>query len=166
MMGQDTQGWAFCPTGWAFCPHMGQDAHFKVKYQGRFISKILYILQRKISAYHEYDELLVMDQFPLVIAIWASNFRVGVLSHVSLLSFSVMHKQCVVSACCLAWWRTTDDVHEFLRRATVKPWQWYNTVSNCTVATKRIGQFNHENYPTVRKQGVHRFEMSIIYRYQ
>ena len=26
------RGWAFCPKWWAFCPHMGQDAHFCVKF--------------------------------------------------------------------------------------------------------------------------------------
>ena len=88
-MGQDTQGWAFCPTGWAFSPHKGQDAHFGVKIKMSFYFYRIIYFTKKIFAYQEFDFLFVIDQFQKVssignIEIWASILRMGVLSNVTL----------------------------------------------------------------------------------
>ena len=82
------KGGHFNQMGGPVSPHMGQDAHFGVKWLC-FISKVSQVSLRKFPHIERFNCLLLIDQFHRLILftkIWASIlYRVGVLSHVTLL---------------------------------------------------------------------------------
>ena len=64
------------PHGWAFDPHMGQDAHFWPKIIISFYFFNIIYFSKKISAYREFDELLVIDHFQGVSSITPTQVMV------------------------------------------------------------------------------------------